>query len=131
LIWLLDTNAFSDLMNSDPRMLEWLTALNATDRVVTCVVVRGEILFGLGKLTEGRRRTELAKQAEEVFSTIEPVPVAAAETYAEIKLGRQRTGLSLDENDLWVAATALSLGAALVSRDTDFRKVARLIIADI
>jgi predicted nucleic acid-binding protein len=26
----------------------------------------------------------------------------------------------LDENDLWVAATALALGARLVSRDADF-----------
>ena len=40
--------------------------------------------------------------------------------YAAIKFARQRLGLALDENDLWVAATALAFGATLVSRDQDF-----------
>ena len=43
----------------------------------------------------------------------------AGDIYAGLKLA-QRRGLVLDENDLWVAATALALGAALVSRDSDF-----------
>lgn len=29
----------------------------------------------------------------------------------------------LDENDLWIAATAMSIGATLVSRDRDFRGI--------
>jgi predicted nucleic acid-binding protein len=37
-----------------------------------------------------------------------------------VVLARQQRGLTLDENDLWVAATALALGATLVSRDNDF-----------
>jgi predicted nucleic acid-binding protein len=40
-------------------------------------------------------------------------------------------GLSLDENDLWVAATALATGATLVSRDSDFRRIDRLAVADL
>jgi predicted nucleic acid-binding protein len=43
-----------------------------------------------------------------------------------LKLGQQRLGLSLDENDLWIAATALALGAALVSSDGDFQRVQSL-----
>jgi predicted nucleic acid-binding protein len=31
--------------------------------------------------------------------------------------------LTLDENDLWIAATARALGAVLVSRDADFARV--------
>jgi predicted nucleic acid-binding protein len=34
-----------------------------------------------------------------------------------VKFARQQHGLTLDGNDLWVAATALALGATLVSRD--------------
>jgi tRNA(fMet)-specific endonuclease VapC len=50
--------------------------------------------------------------------------------YANVKLGRQKKGLALDENDLWIAATALAIGAALVSRDTDFRQIDGLNVAD-
>jgi hypothetical protein len=47
----------------------------------------------------------------------EPVPERAGDLYAAVKLARQQRGLPLDENDLWVAATALALGATLVSRN--------------
>jgi tRNA(fMet)-specific endonuclease VapC len=50
----------------------------------------------------------------------EPVPDRAGDFYAVVKLTRQQRGLTLDENDLWVAATALALGATLVTRDSDF-----------
>jgi len=48
------------------------------------------------------------------------VPQRAGDFYAAIKRDRQSQGLALDENDLWIAATALALGATLVSRDQDF-----------
>ena len=41
----------------------------------------------------------------------------AGDFYAAVKLARQQRGLTLDENDLWVAATAHALGATPVSRD--------------
>jgi hypothetical protein len=33
--------------------------LDPADRVVTCAIVRGEVLFGISKLPAGKRRTEL------------------------------------------------------------------------
>jgi predicted nucleic acid-binding protein len=62
---------------------------------------------------------ETGRQFLAVFRC-EPVPERAADFYAAVKLARQQRGLTLDENDLWVAATALALGATLVSRDKDF-----------
>ena len=57
------------------------------------------------------------------FSPCEPVPETAGEHYAQIKLHRQKKGLTLDENDLWTPATSLALGTTLVSRDSDFRQI--------
>jgi len=101
--------------------------------VVTCTIVRGEILFGIGKLPEGRRRAELEETGHRFLASLrcEPVPEQAGEHYAAVKLARQQRGLALDENDIWVAATALALGATLVSRDRDFAGVDGLFVVSL
>jgi predicted nucleic acid-binding protein len=47
-----------------------------------------------------------------------------------VKIAQQRRGLPLDENDLWIAATALAMAATLVSRDSDFRAVEGLSVVE-
>jgi predicted nucleic acid-binding protein len=126
--YLLDTSSISDIMRADPRAEQWLSALSGEDRVVTCPIVRGEILFGIARLPEGRRREELKEKAELVFATVacEPMPSLAGDCYARTKVARLRSGLGLDENDLWIAATAIALNATLVSRDDDFQAIGGL-----
>jgi predicted nucleic acid-binding protein len=36
----------------------------------------------------------------------------------------------LDENDLWIAATALATGATLITRDGDFQQIEGLSVQD-
>ena len=123
--YLLDTNAISELMRADPRVEKWMFGLIEGDRNVTCPIVRGEILFGIFRLPVGRRRSELEQAGNQFLDAFpcEPIPEMAGDFYAAIKLTRQSGGLALDENDLWVAATALALDATLVSRDQDFARI--------
>jgi predicted nucleic acid-binding protein len=109
--YLLDTNAISDLMRAAPQIENWMAGLNQGARVVTCAIVRGEILFGIARLPRGRRRTELEGTGRQFLDAVqcEPIPKRAGDFYAAVKLARQQRGLPLDENDLWVAATALAL----------------------
>ena len=122
MIFLLDTNAVSGLMRGDSRMKAWMATVRDEDELVICTIVRGELLFGLGKLPAGRRRSELESAAARLLSAFrcEPIPETAAEHYASVKLSQQLRGLPMGENDLWIAATALALGATLVSSDQDF-----------
>jgi len=128
MIFLLDTNAFSDLMRKHPKLDARLASLAPTDRVVICPIARGEIRFGIEALPQSRRRQALEAQCGPLFATIgcEPIPESAGDHYATTKHARQQQGLSLDENDLWIAATALTLGAVLVRRDTDFKIIPTL-----
>jgi predicted nucleic acid-binding protein len=123
--YLLDATACSDLMREDPGTLMRLARLQEADRVFSCVIAWGEILFGIERLMPGRRRQELEIRAYQLLTrlTVEPVPVSAADHYRRIKIGRERFGLATGENDLWIAATALSLHATLVSRDSDFTNI--------
>lgn len=122
MIYLLDTNAVSDLMIAAARIENWMAGLGPGDRVVICPIVRGEVLFGIARLPIGRRRVRLEEASRQRLAVLpcEPIPEGAGDIYAALKLVRQQRGLTLDENDLWVAATALALGATLVSRDRDF-----------
>lgn len=52
-IYLLDTSAISALMRSDGAMAAWLSSLGADDRMITCDIARGEILFGIERLASG------------------------------------------------------------------------------
>ena len=132
MLFLLDSNAFSDLMRKHPGVQRRFAALGADDRIAISTTVRGEIVYGLERLPTGRRRDELSRQAQELFAVLrsEAVPVAAADAYARIKLNRQQQGLSLDENDLWIAATALALDATLVTRDSDFDSLEEITVVD-
>jgi tRNA(fMet)-specific endonuclease VapC len=130
--YLLDTNAFSDLIREHPAFDKHLAELGEPDVIAICPVVRGEILFGLEKLEAGKRRQELETKANKLFSVIhcEPITATAADHYARVKVARQKNGLALDENDLWIAACALSVQAKLVSRDGDFRQIDGLVVED-
>jgi tRNA(fMet)-specific endonuclease VapC len=119
-------------MRRDVRALARLTSLPATEQVVICTVVRGEIMYGLHRLPLSRRRSNLEAEATFLFSAMVcvAVPEIAADYYAVAKTTAQRSGMSLDENDLWIAATALSVGAVLVTMDSDFERVEGLTVED-
>ena len=80
---------------------------------------------------KGSPAAVLEAKAQTVFAALpcEPVPPVAGDRYASVKLAQQRLGLPLDENDLWIAATALAIGATLVSYDSDFQRVGTLTVA--
>lgn len=132
MIYLLDTTTFSALMRRDVNALVHLASLAAEDQVVICTITRGEIMYGLLRLPQGQRRNNLENEATHLFSQMVCISVSesAADVYAGAKTTAQRAGMSLDENDLWIAATALSVGAVLVTMDSDFRRVDGLRMED-
>ena len=101
-------------MREHPKVDARLVSIAPADRVVICSVVKGEIQYDIERLPHGTRRQELASKAVKLFQMIrcEAISEVAGDLYARIKLTRQQKGLSLDENDLWIAATAMALGAA-------------------
>ena len=99
-------------------MASWLSSVRPDDRVVTCT------------FAQGRRWAELETKTPKLLASLpcEPIPPVAGDLYATVKLAQQR-GLSLDENDLWTAATAIAINATLVSNDSDFQRIDTLAVA--
>jgi tRNA(fMet)-specific endonuclease VapC len=131
-VYPLDTAIFSLMVKQNLIIRARVALLPAVDHVVICTVVRGEVLYGLERMPRGKKHRGLETKIVELFASIlcEPIPQNAADQYARIKREAERKGTPLDENDLWIAATALSLGAILVTSDSDFQRVSRLSIED-
>ena len=127
---LLDTNAVSDLMRDDPKVQTRMGA--HPDPVLTSVVAVGELRYGLSRLPLGQKRQHLEARAQGVLAllAIEPVTEAIADSYGGLKASLESQGLNLDDNDLWIAATALTLGYLVVTRDQIFSKVPGLQVED-
>ena len=122
---LLDTNVLSELMRPQPEeaVLRWMAGQSAAALYVSTISY-AEILFGIGVLPEGKRRSALAEQAEGMFTedfagrmlSFDP---AAAPAYAAIAGGRRRTGNPIEPLDAMIAAIARAHGAAIATRDRD------------
>jgi tRNA(fMet)-specific endonuclease VapC len=127
---LLDTNAVSDLMWGHPKFKTKLAS--HPDAVVTSVVVLGEIRYGLERLSTGKRRADLESRAHSIFVVLDALPVSDAivEVYGRVKASLESQGVIVGDNDLWIAATALDLGALLISRDQLFTQIPSLQVAD-
>ena len=130
--YLMDTNAFSALVERHPRVVARAGSLGPGDRLVVCAVVRGEVLYGLGRMPHGQRRRNLEARTAHLFTGIpcEGLGDGTADEYARIKLDCERNGTPLDENDLWIAAATVERGAVLVTSDTDFQRVSGLMTED-
>ena len=83
-------------------------------------------------MPQGRRRSALEAATTAALAGLPcyAIPAAAGDQYSRIKYSCERKGSRLDENDLWIAATAITLVATLVTLDVDFKNVDGLIIED-
>lgn len=129
-LYLLDTNTVSAVMADHPKVKARLSTQPA--RMVTCAIVWGEIRYGLERLPPGKRRANLETKANAVFAAlpVEPITAAAADIYGTIRRRLELMGHNVSDNDLWIAAAALALGAVLVSNDQVFSHVPGLATED-
>jgi predicted nucleic acid-binding protein len=127
---LLDTNAVSDLMRDHPKVKARVGS--HPESVLTSVVVVGEIRYGLSRLPAGKKRNDLEARAQAILAAfrIEPVMEPIGSAYGNLKASLESQGLNLDDNDLWIAATALTHGYLVITRDQAFLHVSGLQVED-
>lgn len=118
-----DTNVISELMRGEPHpsVLTWVAA-QPRALLYTTRINEAEILYGIGAMPEGRRRTALAAAAEAMFAEdfagrILPFEAAAAAYYPAVVLARRQAGNPIEKFDALIAATALAAGASVATRD--------------
>ena len=103
----------------------WVRARSATELYTTSITL-AEVLYGIERLPDGRRKDLLKTTAEDVFSAFADHLLAfdatAAVEYAGLVGSRERTGAPIDGFDAQIAAICRAHGAALATRNVkDFQ----------
>ncbi|MGN6500190.1 MAG: type II toxin-antitoxin system VapC family toxin [Tsuneonella sp.] len=119
---LVDTNVWSELTRAEPApsVQAWERA-HAAELWLSTVVL-GELLSGAHLLPEGRRRQQFLvgyEQMIEVYADrVVDFDIPAARRYGEVLAQQERAGRNPGTADTQIAATALTRGMALATRNT-------------
>jgi tRNA(fMet)-specific endonuclease VapC len=118
---LVDTNAYTALMVGEAEVVE---VLAHAEKLFVNTVVLGELLggFAAGK-REARNRAELARFLDSPRVEVLTITATTADSYALVYAGLRRKGKPIPTNDLWIAASALEHGAAVLTRDAHFAQI--------
>lgn len=89
----------------------------------TTAVAQAEILYGIGLLPDGRRKSELEAAVKAMFNEdlegrVLPFDRAAADAYAAVAVARRHAGRPIPQFDAQIAAICLSRDAVLATRNT-------------
>jgi toxin FitB len=121
----LDTNVISELTRHvpEPGVISWLDSLAAAE-VATTAITAAELLYGVARLPDGRRKTEVAAAvhgllAEDFQGRVLSFDEFAARRYADIVTGRERIGKPVRMVDAQIAAICRTIDATLATRNTD------------
>jgi predicted nucleic acid-binding protein len=119
----LDTNVLSEALRPvpEPSVLDWLANQPRASLFIT-TVTRGEILYGIRLLTDGKRRRGLWDAAKKIFDADFADQVLgfdsdAADMYADIAALRRAAGKPICQFDAMIVAMARSRGASLATRN--------------
>lgn len=118
---LVDTSAYPAFMRGNSAIVE---ALAHAPRLFLNAVVLGELLGGFAAGSrEAANRTELSRFLATPRVGLLPVTAETADSHALVYGGLRRRGQPIPTNDLWIAASALEHGCALLTLDAHFHQI--------
>jgi tRNA(fMet)-specific endonuclease VapC len=118
---MVDTNAYAALMLGQTEVVE---VMAHAESLLLNSVVLGELLAGFAAGSrQPQNRAELAKFMDSPRVDVVAITAHTADSYALVYAGLRRKGQPIPTNDLWIAASALEHGAALLTRDSHFSKI--------
>lgn len=80
------------------------------------VITYGELLFGAKKSKNYEKNVAIVYRIKELFPIID-IDKAIIETFSELKINLQKAGSPIDDFDLLIASTALTMNSTLVTNN--------------
>ena len=121
--YLLDTNICIYIRQKRPEeVLRRFRTLRPGEAVLS-VITYGELLYGAAK---SKKRSEALARLRELVRVLPAtaLPETAGEAYGMVRADLESKGQMIGNNDLWIAAHALTAGLTLVTNnEKEFRRV--------
>ncbi len=114
--YLLDTNICIYIARHNPPIVRERFSRHAAAELAMSVVTLGELRFGAEKSQSRERALAVIAQLETMMQ-IAPLTESVGEHYGQIRATLQRSGQTIGNNDLWLAAHARAEGWILVSNN--------------
>jgi tRNA(fMet)-specific endonuclease VapC len=126
LLYLLDTNICIYIAKNKPlsvlRRFEQLTV----GSVGMSIITYGELMYGAKKSHHSKKSITALEELSSLIPTL-PLPLDAAEHYGNIRSKLEKKGMSIGNNDLWIASHALAMELILVTNnEKEFSRVSKL-----
>ena len=122
--YLLDADWTISFLNGRPAAVELISGL-LDDGVGLSVITCGEVYEGLLGAAIDPSRVASFEALVEALTLLAP-DRTVARRYASLRSALRSSGTLIPDNDLWLAATALTLDLTIVTRDSHFGRVAGL-----
>jgi tRNA(fMet)-specific endonuclease VapC len=118
---LLDTSFVIHILQGDEPAVELYKSM---DEAYVPAIVIGELLYGVNKSDKNKQ----AENRKEINGAIETLSVLGvdentAEIYADIKHSLLKSGYTLPENDIWIAAIAKQNNLSVATYDIHFEHI--------
>jgi tRNA(fMet)-specific endonuclease VapC len=124
--FLLDTNICIYIRRRKPlELFERFQALRAGEAAISMITF-GELFYGASKSREYEANRARLDELIQILPVL-PLPTRAAEVYGAVRADLESRGQTIGNNDLWIAAHAITSNLILVTNnEREFKRVRKL-----
>jgi tRNA(fMet)-specific endonuclease VapC len=114
-MYLLDTDTIIYSLKGVPAVVENMQA-HAADPKAISVITYGELVYGAEKSQQTEKNLARVHRLREIFPVIE-ISCSIMDSFGSLKADLSRKGEMVDDFDLIIAATAITMGYSVVSNN--------------
>lgn len=127
--FIIDTSAYSEAQRGNQKVLD---LLGRADHIFIPSIVEAELragfAYGVKKLDNNKLLDKFMNRSSVTWMNIsERTPRITADLYAELR----KTGWTIGQNDLWIAALAIENNLPILTLDADFGGVKAIELVEI
>ncbi|MBS0352057.1 MAG: type II toxin-antitoxin system VapC family toxin [Proteobacteria bacterium] len=124
--YLLDTNICIYIAKQKPMSVLNKFKQIAIGDIGMSVITYGELAYGAKKSHHPKKALEVLEDLVSLIPSL-PLPIQAAKCYSDIRGESEKRGKPISNNDLWIAAHALTLDLTIVTNNMkEFTRIAHL-----